>query len=62
MNLAESFDATRLVKQLVFLIIFIPILITAIDALEMRAIQSHEQTCCVLSSMQFLTLLVQWLF
>jgi hypothetical protein len=33
-----SFDITRLVKQVVFLIIFIPILITAIDALEMKAI------------------------
>ncbi|MEM9886851.1 MAG: mechanosensitive ion channel [Bacteroidota bacterium] len=38
MNMASSFDATRLVKQLVFLFIFIPILITAIDALKMEAI------------------------
>lgn len=38
MNLASSFNATRLVKQLVFLFIFIPILITAIDALKMDSI------------------------
>ena len=39
LNMAgAAFDATKLVKQIVFLIIFIPLLITAFDYLQMKVI------------------------
>ncbi len=37
-GLTGDFDVTRLLKQIVFLIIFIPILITSLDTLNMKAI------------------------
>ena len=38
MGLSNSIDLAKIVKQVVFLFVFIPILITAIDALGMRSI------------------------
>lgn len=38
LGLTGEFDVTRLLKQIVFLIIFIPILITSLDTLNMKAI------------------------
>ena len=38
MGLSENMDVPKLVKQLVFIIVFIPILITALDTLQLKAI------------------------